>query len=169
MSGKADLLLGSRERKGTSAATAKLRAVGRRLLPVALVVSAAAADARELHEVAFYLLVAAVPAAAVSALSLFGEALDLPGDGAVRLQAALAALGLVLVLVAAAIRGQNPVTEVPPVAVSALMAALGVFAVQAVAALASPFAASRPHRTGSTAQPVPSAVRAPANTAGRRG
>jgi hypothetical protein len=141
--------------------------VGRRLLPVALVVSAAAADARELHEVAFYLLVAAVPAAAVSALSLFGDALDLPGDGAVRLQAALGALGLVLVLVAAAIRGQNPVTEVPPVAATALVACLSVFGLQTVAALAWPLAASRPRRAAGT-QPVPSPVRAPANTAGRR-
>jgi hypothetical protein len=70
------------------------------------------------------------------------------------------------VLVAAAIRGQAPVTEVPPVAASALVACLGVFAVQAVAALAWPFAASRPHRNAG--RPVPSPVRTPANTAGRR-
>jgi hypothetical protein len=140
---------------------------------VALVVAAAAADGRELHEVAFYLLVAAVPAAAVSALSLFGDVLDLPGDGAVRLQAALAALGLVLVLLAAAIRGQAPVTEVPQLAASALVACLGVFGFQMLAALVRPLAVDRPRRRAAAAQNpvtrVPSPVRAPANTSSGRG
>lgn len=121
-------------------AAAKLSAVARRLLPVALVVAATWADSRALHELAFYLLIAAVPAAAVSALSLFGELVDLParapGEGRTRLETALAALGLLLLLVAAALRGQGAEAEVPPLAVSMLVACLFVFGAQALTAVA---------------------------------
>ena len=115
---------------------AKLSAVGRRLFPVALVVAATWADSRDLHELAFYLLIAAVPAAAVSALSLFGELVDLPGgaegEGRTRLETALASIGLLLLLVAAALRGQGTDAEVPPLAVSSLVACLVVFGAQAL-------------------------------------
>jgi hypothetical protein len=121
-------------------AAAKLSAVVRRLLPVALVVAATWADSRSLHELAFYLLVAAVPAAAVSALSLFGELVDLPGgakgEGRTRLETALASLGLLLLLVAAAVRGQAAGADVPPLAVSALVVCLLVFGAQALTAVA---------------------------------
>jgi hypothetical protein len=114
--------------------------VGRRLLPVVLVVAATWADSRDLHELAFYLLIAAVPAAAVSALSLFGDLVDLParapGEARTRLETTLASLGLLLLLVAAALRGQGTETEVPPLAVSTLVACLFVFGAQAVTAFA---------------------------------
>jgi hypothetical protein len=129
--------------------------VGRRLLPVAFVVAATWADARELHELGFYLLVAAVPAAAVSALSLFGDLVDLParapGEGRTRLETALASLGLLLLLVAAALRGQGTEADVPPLAVSTLVACLFVFGAQALTAAAD--AAWSPQMRRATAVP----------------
>ena len=114
--------------------------MGRRLLPVALVVAAVWADSRDLHEIGFYLLIAAVPAAAVSALSLFGDLVDLParapGERRTRLETALASLGLLFLLVAAALRGQGAETEVPPLAVSMLVACLLVFGAQVLTAVA---------------------------------
>jgi hypothetical protein len=125
--------------------------VGRRLLPVALVVAATWADSRELHELGFYLLVAAVPAAAVSALSLFGELVDLPararGEGRTRLETALASLGLLLLLVAAALRGNGVEADVPPLAVSTLVACLFVFGAQPLTALAATARSPLRHRS----------------------
>ena len=113
--------------------------MGRRLLPVALVVAATWADSRDLHELGFYFLVAAVPAAAVSALSLFGELVEVPararGEGRTRLETALASLGLLLLLVAAALRGHGSEADVPPLAVSMLVACLLVFGAQALTAV----------------------------------
>ena len=126
--------------------------MGNRLLPLALVVAAAIADGRGAHEAAFYLLVAAVPAAAISALSAFGELVELPGrargEVAARANALLSALALVSVLVGAAARGQA--TEgVPPVGTSALVACLALFVAQALVALVAPAAAdeqrAQPH------------------------
>ena len=114
--------------------------MGRRLLPVALVAAAAWADSRELHELGFYLLVAAVPAAAVCALSLFGDLVDLParapGEARTRLETTLASLGLLLLLVAAALRGHGAEVDVPPPAASMLFVCLVVLAAQALTALA---------------------------------
>ena len=46
--------------------------MGRRAIPVGLVVAAAAADGAGAHGLAFYALLLAVPAAAVAALETFG-------------------------------------------------------------------------------------------------
>ena len=98
--------------------------------------SAALADARALHEPAFYLLVAAVPATAVAALSALGDLLDGREGRLGRLRVALSGLALVWVVLAAAVRSPS-VDEgsVPPLAVSALVASLAVFGAQALAAL----------------------------------
>ena len=115
-----------------------------RVLPVALVLAALAADARDLHAVAFYLLVAGVAAAAVSALSFFGELVERAGaaSSTSRFQVVLAALGLICVFVAAAARGQgNEMAPAPAPAVSALVVALAVYATQALAALYRPSSA----------------------------
>ena len=112
-----------------------------RALSVALVLAAALADARGGHELAFYLLVGAVPTAAIAALSTFGDLVEMPGrasgHAAARLDALLSALALLSVLVAAAARGQA--TEgVPPLGASALVACLAVFVAQALVALFAP-------------------------------
>jgi hypothetical protein len=99
-----------------------------RALPVMLLAGALLVDGR----VAFYLLVAAVPAAAVAALLLFGELVELPGRWGLRLDVTLAALGLLCVVVAAASRGQAPEAAL---AGTAAVAALAVYGAQTVAAL----------------------------------
>src|SRR5207247_5700859 len=76
-------------------------AMARRVLPVGLVVAAAAADGAGVHGFAFYLLLAAVPAAAVAALDAFGEMLDDVGS---RLHALLWAVVLALTVAGAAVR-----------------------------------------------------------------
>src|SRR5213080_3333898 len=50
--------------------------MARRVVPVGLVIAAAAADGAGDHGLAFYALLLAVPAAAVAALEAFGRVLD---------------------------------------------------------------------------------------------
>lgn len=109
--------------------------MARRAIPVGLVVAAAAADGAGAHELAFYALLLAVPAAAVVALDTFGELLDGARD---HLHALLWTVVLALIVVGAAVRAPA-VTEgaVPALARSALLACLAIFCVQAVASLAS--------------------------------
>src|SRR4029079_11316588 len=100
----------------------------RRAVPVGLVIAAAAADGAGFHELAFYALLLAVPAAAVAALEAFGRVLD--GDNE-HLHALLWTLVLALVVVGAAVRAPA-VTEgaVPTLARSALVPCLRTFAAQ---------------------------------------
>ena len=109
--------------------------MARRAIPVGLVVAAAAADGAGAHELAFYALLLAVPAAAVVALDTFGELLDGARD---HLHALLWTVVLALIVVGAAVRAPA-VTEgaVPALARSALLACLAIFCVQAVASLAA--------------------------------
>jgi hypothetical protein len=117
--------------------------MGRRLLPVMLVLLAALADARGRHGLGTSLLVLAIPAAAASALMRFGELVQLPGrvrgTAAMRADVALGVLALVAVVVAAAARGGAVEgAGVPPIAVSALVACVGAYALQAFVALLVP-------------------------------
>jgi len=111
--------------------------MGRRAIPVGLVVAAAAADGAGAHELAFYALLLAVPAAAVVALDTFGELLDGAQD---HLHALLWTVVLALIVAGAAVRAPA-ITEgaVPTLARSALLACLVIFCVQAVASLAAEF------------------------------
>lgn len=111
-----------------------------RALTVGLVLAAVAADAHALHRLGFYLLVAAVPGAAIAALAAFGELVELPGhapgQALARLQALLGGLALALVVVAAAARGHaTDGGTVPALAASASLGCLVVFAMQGLAAL----------------------------------
>ena len=112
--------------------------MGRGLLAIALVVAAAVADRHGGHGAAFYLLAAAIPAAAAVALSLFGELVELPGRAPGELSARLRTLSWTLVLaflvltVAARARAVEDV-GVPAPASSALLACLLVLTVHAVA------------------------------------
>jgi len=107
-----------------------------RVLPVLLVLGALAADALGRDGLSFVLLVGSVLAAAVSALSLYGRWVDVPGIG-IRLETVLASLGLVCVLLAAAVRGQAPdnTSALPALAASAAIAALAVYGFQTLVAL----------------------------------
>ena len=107
-----------------------------RLTSVSLVLGAALADAAGLHALAYYALVAAVPIVAIAALDGLGDVLDgssaEPRDRGVAL---LSALALPFVLLAAAVRAPLLAEGPPPaIGVTCVVAALAIFAVQALVA-----------------------------------
>jgi hypothetical protein len=101
----------------------------RRWLPIAIALSAASAHAVGSPRLADYLLLAAVPVTAVSALVAFGELLDAreaaPAEAVTAIQPLLYTLALLL-LVGGAAAGSS---------VFALSGCLAVFALQAVLGL----------------------------------
>ena len=103
--------------------------MARRVVPVVLVIAAAAADGAGAHRFAFYALLLAV------ALEAFGRVLDGARD---HLHALLWAVVVGLLVTGAAVRAPL-VTEgaVPTLARSALLACLIVFCVQAAVAVAT--------------------------------
>jgi hypothetical protein len=122
--------------------------MGRRLLPVALVLVAVAADGRAHRTLATLALVCAVPAAAAAALTVFGTLVELPGRARgtafLRVDVGLGALALAAIVVAAAARAHAvDGAAVPPLAVSAVAAALAAYALQGLVVLVAP-APSRP-------------------------
>src|SRR3954469_2034772 len=107
--------------------------MARRWTPVAFVLAAAAADGAGAHGVAFYALLAAVPAAAAAALEAFGESLE---DAGTRLHALLWGVVLALTVVGAAVRAPRLAEgTVPAIGRSAVVACLAIFCVQAVVGL----------------------------------
>jgi len=107
-----------------------------RLASVCLVLGAALADAAGQHSLAYYTLVTAVPVVALAALSGLGDVLDGsaagPHDRGIAL---LSGAALPFVLLAAAVRAPLLESGPPPViAVTAVVAALAIFAVQALVA-----------------------------------
>jgi len=106
--------------------------VGLRVLTAALVVVAALSDASGSHELAFYALLAAVPAAAACGLSVFGELLDEPGRA---LQALVWAMVLTLVVLGAATRSPAVLEgAVPAVGATALAACLALLSLEGLLA-----------------------------------
>jgi hypothetical protein len=109
--------------------------VSRRAVALALVLAATAADAAGAHGLAFYALVAAVPAAAYAGLAALERTLQHDGDEIVLMQALLWAVMLVLLVLGCASRSHAlDVGGVPPFAHSTLLAALAVVCVKAVLA-----------------------------------
>jgi hypothetical protein len=107
-----------------------------RLASTALVLGAALADAAGSHSLAYYCLVAAVPAVAVAALSGLGDVLDgsaaQPHDRGIAL---LSALALPFVLLGTAVRAPLLEEGPPPaIGITAVVAALAIFALQALVA-----------------------------------
>ena len=107
-----------------------------RLASVALVLGAALADAAGHHALAYYCLVAAVPVVAVAAQSGLGDVLDgsaaQPHDRGI---AILSAVALPFVLLGPAVRAPLLEEGPPPViGITAVVAALAIFAVQALVA-----------------------------------
>jgi hypothetical protein len=109
--------------------------VGRRILPGLLVALAAIADSSGAHHLAFDALVLAVPLAAVAGLGAFGDYLDSRGDAVAGLQAALWGVSVALLVLSCAVRS-HALHGVPPLAVSSVVACLGVYAVKVVVASA---------------------------------
>ena len=122
--------------------------VTRRVLPVGLVLASLLAGAQGHPRLGFYLLVAAVPAAAAAALSVLGELLDAPQHDPARtvlqLELLLGAVGLTLLVAAAALRGDGG--PVPPVSATVLGACVAVFVAQAVVWLVAPVTRPAEHR-----------------------
>jgi cyanate permease len=109
--------------------------VGGRFFPGLLVAAAALADSRGRHGLALDALLTAVPFAAVAAIAAFGGYLDRRDDAVVALQALLWAVALVLLIVSCEVRS-NAIHGVPRLAISSLVACLGVFAIKAAVAVA---------------------------------
>lgn len=105
-----------------------------RLASISLVLGAALADAAGEHSLAYHALVIAVPVVAVAALGALGDVLDgsaaKPHDRGI---AVLFALALPFVLLGAAVRAPLLSESSPPaLGVVAVIAALAIFAVQAL-------------------------------------
>jgi hypothetical protein len=109
--------------------------VGRRALPAVLVLLAAVADSHNAHALALDALLGAVPFAAVAALASFGDYLDTRDDAVVALQSLLWGVAVALLVLSCAMRSAS-IHGVPPLAVSSLVACLGVFAIKTVLAMA---------------------------------
>jgi hypothetical protein len=105
------------------------------VLPAALVAIAAIADGQGAHGLARDVLLAAVPFTAVAAIAAFGGYLDRRDDAVVALQALLWGVALVLLLVSCEVRS-SAIHGAPPLAVSSLVACLGIFAIKAAVAVA---------------------------------
>jgi hypothetical protein len=111
--------------------------VGLRVLTAALVLVAALADAASSPQLAFYALLAAVPAAAASGLSIFSELLE--EDGRI-VQAFVWALVLTLVVVGAATRSPALLEGgVPAVGATALTACLALLSLEGLLAAVAEF------------------------------
>jgi len=113
-----------------------------RVLPAALAFAAAFADGRGRHELAYWLVVAAVPAAACAALRGFGGLVEaLPRsdeESRARAFTTLGVLALALMVLAAAVRSPAHLdSAVPALGSSALVGALALYGFQAVFALAT--------------------------------
>jgi hypothetical protein len=117
-----------------------------RLAAITLVLAAFLADGAGEYGLAYYVLVAAVPVAALAALHGLGAVLD--GSAAEpldRLSIALSAFGLPLLLLATAVRAPLVGDGPPPrLGVTALVPCLAVLVVQAVLAGASALAVQQP-------------------------
>jgi len=111
--------------------------MARRWLPLGLALLAAALDASGSHGLAFHALLVAVPAAAVGALGAFGELLDLRADNRAEtplyLLPLLAAMGLVLLVVTAAVRAPAIAdAATPAIATNLLSLGLGLLCLEAL-------------------------------------
>lgn len=123
-----------------------------RLLAPGIVLAAVMADAGGVHGLAFWLVLAALPAAA--ALSFSGIGASLAGEGG-WLRANTATIALVLIVLGSAVRESAPQgSAVPALAVSTLVAALVCYALPGVLWLLEPLRSLR------TAAPRPRASRA---------
>ena len=105
----------------------------RELLPVALVLLVTVTDAAGAATLSFYLLLAAVPAIVVAGLAALEEVLQPGALSHRRAVGMLHVITLLLVLVSAALRAPlRAEGSVPRAAVSAAIACLVVFAIQAL-------------------------------------
>ena len=104
--------------------------MGSRLLPLCLAIGALLADATGLHHIAFYLVLLAVVGAAAAAFVGVGDLLE--GTGGI-VRASTTGLSLALLVLGSAVRANATVGgHVPALAVSAVVAAVLVYALPAL-------------------------------------
>lgn len=119
--------------------------LGSPVLPLTLALAAAAADGDGLHRVAFYLVLAAIPAAAGAALGAAGALAE--GRPTV-VRVACSAAALALLVLSSAVRANAVGGALPALALSALVGALGAYAVLGLAWVARPRLLSGSPRAG---------------------
>ena len=111
-----------------------MRAMRLRLLTVGLVLGAALADAGGAYGLAYYALVAAVPAGALAALAAVGAVLDGSADEPLdRVLAGLSAVAVPFILLGAAVRVPLLENAPPPtIGATCIVVCLALFALQAL-------------------------------------
>ena len=111
-----------------------MRVMNFRLLTIGLVVGAAVADAVGGHELAYYLLVPAIPIGAIVALDALGSVLDRSAAEPLdRVLAALSAAVLPFLLLGTAVRAPLLENGPPPtIGVTCIVVCLAIFALQAL-------------------------------------
>jgi hypothetical protein len=106
--------------------------VRRSAISAALVLGAVVADGEHARTVALYLVLGAIPAVAVTALSFFGDLVEGSADAeAGAVYVGLTSLALILLLIGAAVRA-NTVADgaIPALGVSTLVGALALLGLQ---------------------------------------
>ena len=109
-----------------------MRVVNLRLLTIGLVLGAAPADGLGGHELAYYLLVPAIPIGAIVALDALGSVLDRSAAEPLdRVLAALSAAALPFLLLGTAVRAPLLENRPPPtIGITCIVVCLAIFAVQ---------------------------------------
>ena len=102
------------------------------MISAALVLGAVVADGEHARGVALYLVLAAIPAVAVTALSFFGDLVEGSADSdAGAVYVGLTSLALVLLLIGAAVRANTLAhSAIPALGVSTLVGALMLLGLQ---------------------------------------
>jgi hypothetical protein len=102
------------------------------VISAALVLGAVVADGEHARGVALYLVLAAIPAVAVTALSFFGDLVEGSADSdAGAVYVGLTSLALVLLLIGAAVRANTLAhSAIPALGVSTLVGALALLGLQ---------------------------------------
>ena len=102
------------------------------MISAALVLGAVVADGEHARGVALYLVLAAIPAVAVTALSFFGDLVEGSADSdAGAVYVGLSSLALVLLLIGAAVRANTLAhSAIPALGVSTLVGALTLLGLQ---------------------------------------
>jgi len=106
--------------------------VPRTVLSAGLLLAAVMADGAGARSLAFYLVLAAIPAVAMAALSFFGDLVEGSADGeAGALYVGLTGIALILLVIGAAVRA-NALrdTALPALGVSAVVGALALIVLQ---------------------------------------
>jgi hypothetical protein len=106
----------------------------RAALSASLLLAALSADGAGARSLAFYLVLASIPAVAVSALAFFGDLVEGSADGeAGALYVGLTSLALVLLVIGAAVRANGLHDAAPPaLGISAVVGALALVGLQLI-------------------------------------